>query len=376
MTKDQNSIVFINQSSGYLMVDIINAFANKYHKRTLITGMLNPRNKPLDEDVSVQKIVAYNRTSNVRRLLSWLVGFLQILMQVWFKHRKAHLFIVTNPPFATLVPMLCRNKFSLLIFDIYPDALVDHNMMSESSFFIKLWKRWNKKVYRRAENVYTLSGGMKGVLSQYVDREKIDVVPIWTDNNFLKPVAKRDNPFVKKQDLQDKFTVLYSGNLGHTHDVEVMVELAKATTDPDIEYVIIGGGEKWNLLLEMITEGSVNNCTLLPWQPTDQLPYTLSSADIAVVTLGKEASKLSVPSKTFNYMSVGAPILAIAEEDAELAQLIDFYKIGSYHSADDLRGMLQFIEQIKSDEAVAKKLQTNVLTASQDFTPENAMKFL
>src|SRR5436189_4264808 len=119
----KESIVFINQNAGYLMIDIIHAHT-QYQQRAIITGKLVSRNKSLDDAVVVEKIITYNRSSAIKRLFTWFWGFVQILWLVKTKYRKSDLFIITNPPFAVFIPLFCNNKFSVLIYDIYPDALV------------------------------------------------------------------------------------------------------------------------------------------------------------------------------------------------------------------------------------------------------------
>lgn len=372
---DKESIVFINQNAGYLMIDIIHAH-KEYKKRAIITGKLIERNLPLDASVKFEKIIKYNRSSAIKRLFTWSWGFVQILWLVKTRYRKSDLFIVTNPPFAGFIPLFCRNKFSLLVYDVYPDALITYNFIGDNSFISRWWKKANHKIFAKAQQVYTISSGMKEVLSRYIDADKINTVPIWTDNKFFKPVPKAENIFIQKHQLQDKFLVMYSGNLGHSHNIEVLIEIALAIKDKDIYFVIIGDGDKKQLVVEMINQYQLNNCLLLPWQEVSMLPFSLSAADLAVVTLGKEASMLSVPSKTFNLLSVGVPLLCIAEERSELASLVNHYEVGKCFNPTEIANMVEYIQSVKSNDGYCNILQQNVLKASEDFGPENALKFV
>ncbi|HEY5590937.1 MAG TPA: hypothetical protein VIK55_07950 [Paludibacter sp.] len=54
---NKKTIVFVNQSSGYLMIDIIHAVGKNYSESVLIAGTINPRNNPLGEGITVEKIV-------------------------------------------------------------------------------------------------------------------------------------------------------------------------------------------------------------------------------------------------------------------------------------------------------------------------------
>ena len=372
---EKDSIVFINQNAGYLMIDIIHAHT-QYKQKAIITGKLIERNLALNNSVKFEKIIAYNRSSFAKRLFTWSWGFVQILWLVKTKYRKADLFIVSNPPFASLVPFFCSNKFSLLVYDVYPDTLVAYKYIGVNSFVTRWWKKANRSLFAKAQKIFTISEGMKKVLAQYIAANKIDIVPIWTDNAFLKPVAKAENIFIKKYNLQDKFLVMYSGNLGHSHNIEVLVEIAHAIDDKNIYFVIIGEGDKKQLIIEKINKYQLANCILLPWQETAMLPFSLSAADLAVVTLGKEASALSVPSKTFNLMSVGVPLLCIATAESELASLVEEYRVGKCFNPNDMEDMVAFIKEVKSNTIYRSNLQQNALEASKHFGPENALKFV
>jgi hypothetical protein len=97
---------------------------------------------------------------------------------------------------------------------------------------------------------------------------------------------------------------------------------------------------------------------------------------LAVVSLGKEASTLSVPSKTFNLLSVGAPLICITSADSELAALVKQYQLGECFDAVETNRMIEFIYSVKSNKNYQSALQQNALKASKDFGPENAFKFV
>lgn len=367
-------IVYINQNAGYLMIDIIHAKGGDW-KKSIISGKIIPRNKQLDSNIFVSKIITYDRSSSLKRIFTWIWGFIQILFLVKTKYKNAELFIVTNPPFTTFIPLFCKNEFSILVYDVYPDAFVQYGFLSNTSKIVRNWEKINKKIYKRAKKIYTLSNGMKDLLSKYVNDDKLKVVPIWTDNTFLKPLLKEENTFILNNKLQKKFIVMYSGNLGFSHDVEIIPEIAKAIKEPEIEFIIIGDGDKKELIQQKIRNYKLENCKLLPWQETKMLPYSLAAADISIVTLGKEASLLSVPSKTFNILSVGTPLLCIASLNSELANLVNENKVGKIFEPSQISEITDFILLIYSNRDLHDEFKKNSLMTSKLFGPENAAKF-
>lgn len=369
-------IVFINQEAGYLMIDIINAYVKEGYDCILITGRLIERNKLLDKKVKVEKIIRYNRKNLIQRLWTWLLAFLQIFIKIFFKYKDAELFIVSNPPLATLIPYFTTNQFSLLIYDIYPDGLISTGFFSEKSPIIKFWKKLNKHIYPHAQRLVTLTEGMKDVLSQYSEKEKIEIIPIWTDNELLKPIEKSINPFIAKYNLRKKFIVMYSGSLGRSHEIEIMIDLALLTKDPDILYLIVGDGEKKRILQEKIINFHLNNCLLLPFQDSEIFPFSIASADIAIVSLGKGTSKLCIPSKIYNLLSVGVPIIGIASNDSELHDMINEFKIGECFQSFEKEKIVNFIIELKNNPNTHKKYASNALKTSSNYDSKNVNKFL
>lgn len=358
------------------MIDIANAFADAGHKVSLITGRLVQRNTPLHQSIKFQKIVRYRRSNALKRILTWGWGFVQLLFMVAFRYRKAHLFIVSNPPFAPLLPLLVSNTFTLLIFDIYPDALVHNGKLKPRSKWVKWWQKANRKVYLRAEKVFTLTESMQKLLFQYVHSEKVKVVPVWTDSQFLKPVSSADNPFLKKHGLQGKFVVLYSGNIGFTHKVDALLEVAAMVNDPMVVFLIIGDGDQKSHLEKKILEMGLQNCRLLPWQPVHELPYSLAAASMAVVSSGIGAAQISLPSKTFNMMAVGAPLLCLAPKGSELDLLVQKHKNGLCFEHHQTEEIAAYVMELLLNENHRNILSKNSLMASERYTCENAKRFV
>jgi hypothetical protein len=364
-------IAIINQDSGYLMVDIANSFYEKGYETSLIAGRVVERDTPLNPGITVIKIKRYDRTSNIRRIISWVIGSVQTLFILIFRFRKFHLLIVSNPPFAPLLPLYLRNEFSLLVFDVFPDAIVEFGVVNRNSIIIRLWTWANKKIYKRATHVFTLTAGMSETLSQYVNPEKIKIIPLWTSNNFLKPIPKNKNPFIDNYNLKGKFIVQYSGNFGIAHHIDLIIDLASKITDRRVMFVLIGGGPLEVKIKQKLSSLSLNNCMILPWQKIDVLPYSLAAADLSIVTLSENAIKLAIPSKVFNYMSVGSPILCITGSGSDLERLILDYNIGRSFTCQQFEGMIQYINELLDNPVLCELYHKNSLRASTYHTIKN-----
>lgn len=369
-------IVLINQSSGFLVVDDLNAYCTKYDEVAVICHQLKLGERKVNDKVKIDKVCKYDRSSSIKRLFTWTWCSIQILFKLFFCYRGWEVVYYSNPPMACFCGLLMSNKFGIVEYDIYPNALKTIGI-NDSSFIYKMWVKIKRKLYKKAERIYSLSEGMKEVLTQYGPADKIKVVSLWSASENFKPVAKQDNTFVKDNQLEDKFVVLYSGNIGYTHSVEVLFEVAKLMKDAtDILFLIIGEGKKKKELQENVASCGLQNVRFMPYVDFDVLPYSLASADLGVITLDENVSKVSVPSKTFNLIAVGAPLLAISNDDTEMYRLISKYQNGRCIPKTNIQGIADFILELKNNKSIKDKYSRNSILASKDFTYKNAELYL
>lgn len=373
------SLLLVNQSSGYLMIDIVNAFvrSKKYSKVELFAGEINIRPSIPDLSVNIIKTVKYKKKNIFTRLYSWIIAFLHLLLVVWNRNNECELFLVSNPPLTSFLPLFTKKKYSILIYDLYPDSLFSQNFINKNSIIGKIWKKNNIKVFSKAQCVYTISEDMKKNVAQYVDNEKIVVINNWAHNEHLIPIKKENNIFLKEHNLQDKFIVLYSGNMGMSHDIDIMVDVAyKLRYLKDICYIFIGEGAKKTTINSKIKKYDLNNCLVLPYQTMEILPHSMGCADIAVVTTDLKQTGLSVPSKTYSYLSVGASLLCIADTNSELGKLVINNKIGMCFLSDEIDKIADFVVNLYNNQDVLNMFKSNSRQLSMQFTPINAEKYI
>ena len=262
------------------MIDIVNAYAAQYDQVALIAGSIKYSERSLADKVTVDKIIAYDRNSAIRRVFTWLYGTMQILFKLLFKYRRYEVVYVTNPPMSYLLAYFIHRPYSIIVYDIYPEALKNIGITEHHPIY-RLWAKWNKRLFAKAQKVITLSEGMGKVLELYVNRSQIKVIYNWSASEKLHPIGKETNPFVKQHGLENKFIVLYSGNIGYTHNVECLVDIAKCLKDdPSILFLIIGEGKKKEMIQDMVSKAQLTSFRFLTWQNKDVLPYSLSAADL------------------------------------------------------------------------------------------------
>jgi hypothetical protein len=375
--ENMERIVFINQWASHLTKDIINAFADNYDDIALIAGKISETGNPLNKKVKVTRIVKYNKKSILSRQITWILATFQTIILINLKYRKYHVFFTSNPPTLAFVPKFCRNKYSIQILDIYPDALVSGGFISKNSWINKLWIKRNKKYLTGAMNVFTLTEGMAVTLSQYCKPDKIKVIAQWPSSTGFNKIEKRNNKFIQENSLEKYFIVMYSGNIGLGHHVDILVQTAKMLKDQkEILFVIIGEGWNKPLVEKLIKEYELDNCLLLPYQSENMFKHSIQAADIGVVSVSKELASLCVPIKTYNLINNEVPLLCITEGESELAVLVSKYNIGKCFAPDQISEISNYIMSLKSDKEINLRFKQNLKTCSEDFTPKNAFLYV
>lgn len=370
-------IVFINQWPSHLTKDIINVFAEEFDEVSLIAGRISESGNTLNKKVRISHIIKYNKKNTFSRQITWIIAAIQTFFLVIFKFRGHHLFLTSNPPILTFLPIFCRHKYSVQILDIYPDALVGGGFISENSWFIRFWMKQNKKYFARALNVFTITGGMAQTISRYCDPDKIKVIPQWPSSNGHNKIDRSCNEFIRTHSLENYFIIMYSGNLGIGHHVPVLIESARLLQDfEDIKFVIIGEGFNKPVIERLIKDYNLNNCLVLPFQSSEMFKHSSQAADIGVVSVSKELAMLSVPIKTYNIINNNVPLLGITEKESELARLISEYDIGKYFSSTQVQEISDFIVTLKSNNEINEKYKGNLRKCSRIFSSENASLYL
>jgi glycosyltransferase involved in cell wall biosynthesis len=176
--------------------------------------------------------------------------------------------------------------------------------------------------------------------------------------------------------LDGKFIILYSGNIGITQNIDIIVDIAASIKRTDIKFVIIGEGSNRKQIEGLINLQKLRNCILLPWQSYNKMPYSFAASNLSVVSLGKLTSSLAIPSKFYNFLSAGTSILGLAMPGTELEQMIDKFQVGRCFNPYDKDQIINYICYLADHPEYCLSLQRNALEASKQFTPENAKRFL
>lgn len=378
-------IVFFNQMAGPLFRELAEDISEQWPVGELFTGHPDTIKAEQKDFMRIVSAPIYDRSGGyMLRLWSWFKYLFLAFFRYLFLNKNTFVFLVPFPPFLDLIAYFLKRlrgqQYAVLIYDIYPDALINFGPLKETGLIAKIWRKINRVSWENAEVVFTIGYKMAENIEGMFDSSKtaagkVIVIPNWASTDWIKPLAKEGNEFAQKHDQVGKLTVMYSGNLGQTHDIETIVDTAKELKENDsIRFMIIGEGAKKGLVEQAESKEDLHNMTVLGFQPEEFLPYSLATADIAVITLDNGSEGLSVPSKTYYSMASGAALIALCDENSEVARTIKKHDCGFIINPGNTDAMVKAILELLDDEEKLKHYKTNSRNAAENFYSRNNTK--
>jgi len=263
---------------------------------------------------------------------------------------------LTNGISAYLLGRLRGIPFITNIQDIYPDVAIRMGVMKHKGV-IAGYKKLERFVYAHSRAITVISEGFRGNLTaKGVPADKISVIPNFIDAAFVSPHPRR-NDFSAEQGWDDKFVVLFAGNVGMSQGLDTVLEAAGLLQGtPGLLFAIVGNGASKPSLMAQAEKMGLQNVQFLPYQSYDQVPKLYSSADVGLIPLRRGFSSDSVPSKLFTIMGVARPVIASVDAHSETAEVIEAAKCGVCLEPEDPQALAEAILSVYSSKARSEEM--------------------
>lgn len=274
-------------------------------------------------------------------------------------------FAQSTPPLlagmlAWLLSRGASRRFVYNVQDVYPDlgsalGLLRPGAVLRAARAAEAW------LARRADVVSLVGDDVRARYVATRGREiKTAVIPNWADARALRPLPRSRNSFIARHELIDKFVVMYSGNFGRAHDVEMLPQVAAALADvDDLRLVLVGDGPGRAAVADAIARRRLDNVLLLPFQPRAELRSSLSAAHVGLVLQRAQTAGLLVPSKLYGVLASGGAVVAAVPGMSEAAQLVRRAHAGVVTSPGDAAAMAAAIRTLHGDRALLARYRAN-----------------
>ena len=326
----------------------------------------------------VYKTRGYSSDNITSRVRSWIMYYIDVI-KIVKKHKIEPdvVFAISNPPINSFLSHRLRKKFKCKIvfmnWDIYPDIIERTFDSALVQIICKAWRKANNFVFPKMDLMLTIGKYMQNSIQTGVKRPiSLQVVPMFTDCTKIKPIVKTGNEFCIKYNLLEKKVVLYSGKMGIGHNMDIILDAAKLLVkESGIHFLLIGKGQRYKSVDDRIKNENIENVTLLPFQTEKEFPYALASGDIGLVTQESNLANLFLPSKSYDMMAAGLPIIGICTKDDDLADLIISNSIGEIVTENNPEVLAGLIKKLCDNQQLRDKYSKASRKCAEEYYDES-----
>lgn len=377
-----------------LMTELAEGLVKRGHSVRVITGMPNYPEREIYEGyrgkwyleeqkngVIIQRcyLRVKSQPNLIDRLLlelSFVVSSLPQALNGW----RPDIILLTVPPLlvslpAALLGFIYNCPVVLNVQDILPEAAVRVGLL-KNQFMIRILSVIEKFAYRTSHTITVIADGFtNNLLKKGVPAHKIVCIPNWVNTKFIRPLPTENNPWKIAHNLNDKFLVLYSGNIALTQGLETVIDAAvKLHHIPKIAFAIAGESKALAKLQEYCQKSGADNVILLPLQPRDKLPQMLSAADIGLVLQKRNIISFNMPSKIPLLLASGRPIIASVPASGTAARAIKKSGAGIVVEPESPTALANAIFHLYSHPNKVTKLSEKAIKSVKDYSFEQALE--
>jgi hypothetical protein len=306
--------------------------------------------REIRDGVDVRRLpwCSFGKRSMMTRLLGGLSFVLQAILRGASVGPLDAVLVSTVPPTAPLAALVIRRlrgaALKFWVMDVNPDQAVALGRIGPSALPTRLLNWLNRRILARATDVVVLDRFMaRRINAKREVNDKLAIIPPWPLDDYLESVPHAENPFRAAQGLEGKFVVMYSGNHGPSNPFSTILEAASRTRhEARLVFVFIGGG----IGKREVEEARLPNVRSLPYQPLATLRYSLSAADVHLVTMGDELVGIVHPCKVYGAMAVARPILLLGPAESHVGDLLAREPIGWALRHGDVDGAVRLLTAI------------------------------
>lgn len=312
-------------STAYILGEIANVCTREYKVNVICGPEVYDKRKTIDTEhpFNLNPAVTVYRVKDIDVDKNKTIGkSFSFIVMSWRLYRQSKklvtqgdkVLLVTNPaPLVVLISHMRKYidfELNLLVHDVFPENTIPAGLKLPKLMY-NLLKRYFDKAYSRVDKFFTLGRDMAEVVhGKASNKDNICIVENWADVDIITPQPMPEG----------KIIVEYAGNIGRVQGLDKLVtELPKG-----VELHFYGTGAMENSLKSMEKPNVVFHGPYFRSQQSE----VLTSCHVAIVTLSENMYGLGVPSKTYNIMAAGRPIIYFGPENGEIALMIKEYNIG------------------------------------------------
>ncbi len=310
LADDDWSVDVVAEIPNYPTGDVPESFKGKWTFR-----------EEVSETLTINRVwVKANQRRDFKQQISFFLSFMiSSFIYCIMNPKRYDVVYVTSPPIfagitGCILSWLFGSKFVFEIRDIWPDSVVNEEALEKNTLFVKIGNYLERWLYRKADLLIPVTEASEKIISKRSSGTPTRVIPNGVDLNLFNkktdPASHIDEPLDP-----DKFRVGYVGSLGFIHDLESFIHAAKlCEADSSIEFIIVGDSGRNNRLQYLLDEYQPENVNWVGLKEHKQIPYYISSFDIAVNPVNNRFALESIVTvKFYEYLACEVPVITSAK---------------------------------------------------------------
>ncbi len=373
------------QGTAFYTTGLAEGLAGKFSVKVLcnyptVTARgVSASRREIRNGVAIERCLSTTFDKNILplRLINLLVNSSALLIKAFARIRKEDIILaVTSPPsvpfIAKLVCAVRGARCVLRIEDVYPETLVATGMIPQKSIANRFFEFVNRRLYRSVDHIVVLGRDMLALAERKTNdgAGRIHLIRSWADSDVVYPDEIEGNAFLRELGLDSKFVVSCVGNMGRAQAIESMMKAASLLREnQDIHFVFIGSGAKRGWMEKEAANEGLPNITFVNQRPREEQVRFLNACDVSMISLRPGMTGAGVPSRMYNIMAAGKPIIAVTKTTSEVALVVQEERIGWVASPEDPDELVESILDAQSDRKRLEEMGTRARAVAEKKYP-------
>lgn len=318
--------------------------------------------------IRVPEFTKSNKISRIKNIISYFFGAIFATFKVG---KQDYIFSISQPPIlggllGVIGKWIKHAKFIYNIQDFNPEQTMAVGY-SKNKLITNIMMKLDKFSCKKSNKIITVGRDLVATVNKrfnYKNVPKTVLINNWIDEKEIYPLEENDENiqnFKKKYNLENKFIIMYSGNIGLYYDLENIFKViekikpgTKTNEGKEVIFTFIGAGTILDRLKKYKEENKMDNVVFIPYQKKEDLIYSLNAANVHFCVNAKGIKGVSCPSKYYGIAAAGKPVLGVLEENSEIRLIIEETNGGLLSNPEDYKSIEEnikwFINNANSEE--------------------------
>ncbi len=310
------------------------------------------------------------KTMPIKNVSNFLKGISNLILPLQYNRAlkkfyplwKPDLVVIPTPPI-TLVDLAVKiknrhnSRLYLILRDIFPQNAVDLGFIKKGGLLYKYFRKKEIKLYQNADYIGCMSQGNIDYVLRHnqVDPKKLHV--LFNFQKLYHGYGHDNSSLKKKYGIENKFVVVFGGNMGKPQQLENVLALAKHCQQyPDVVFLLLGEGLYVENLKKSLRKERIRNVKIIPTIPKQEYQDLLSVCQIGLISLHQNFTIPNIPSKALDYFNVGIPILASIDRATDFNKILDETGAGLWSYAGDIPSLVENFKKLHQNPDLRKQM--------------------